>query len=898
MSFFNEVDPSSGTYSETVEPVAGQPALDAPVFDVAYQPRANHSEGITSTEKLTFAQLSEKLADVKKGRKAGECWLPVTIPIGKREKERVQSVNVLVLDVEADTEAVLNEEGKKKKDEFGDEVKKVIGVDPPVFDSMADALAFLHEWHAIIHTSYSHSTEHPRYRIVVELSRPLLPNELKPLGEWAASKLGISDCYDHGALEPARLFYLPRCPSPERLALFKHKLIKGDPLDVDAILAEVKPPAPKAAPQIVPQVNGKPQQTQGSGKATSPESVAFKVLAALVRALPNDSTCDYAKWFDIGCIIHHETNGSQQGYELWHEWSAKNSTAHDPEEMPKKYASGRNDKGELKKLGSLIHYLKEAGIDWRHIKDSVEAIAAFTGVSEIKPSDDAQRISRQFLDTVREVLGLEQTDEELAELLAVNPLIVDRFLNETIRNGANKSEVLVLNKSEYLNNHAVTSAWSHLAHTYGNPFDRKKLSALVDEFIQENEIPKTEQKAIRKALANPMNRPVMWHIEYHNQRAALAFKVDMFAKARHVELQDRCAAFTLTPKPYIAAIELCETNYRQDIIDDYKEHFPEFDEVLKFIVAARFAPDRKKAYLWIHAPSDWGKGFFKSVLNNLKLTAELSVKEVEAFFEGKPVGRDPDEFIRSLCLVFDEFKSIKSELKQLENTITLTPKFRMASQVEVFAKLFLSAENVASLVGESGIEDQLANRYSCILGQGIIENRPLFLDVGKGEYIRHITGYAQKQINGLIDYMIKKGRSAAQREAELAINAFHTKYGIDKLAPRLSEAVTELSDTFLAHLHQEFNTHQFGELSNRYGAQARDHLFTNARGEMCLSNPSNVLREWLKENTGASEYKTLVYKSSIILANISKDGEGKTTTVRDTEQRVKKALILKWRPSE
>ena len=90
----------------------------------------------------------------------------------------------------------------------------------------------------------------PRYRLVFEVSRPVKPFELEPLGLYLAALLGLSECLDHGCLESSRLFYLPRCPAALH-GLAQSETIEGQPLDVDALLAQKRfadiPPVRKAA---------------------------------------------------------------------------------------------------------------------------------------------------------------------------------------------------------------------------------------------------------------------------------------------------------------------------------------------------------------------------------------------------------------------------------------------------------------------------------------------------------------------------------------------------------------------------------------------------------------------------------------------------------------------------
>ena len=45
---------------------------------------------------------------------------------------------------------------------------------------------------------------------------------------------------------------------------------------------------------------------------------------------------------------------------------------------------------------------------------------------------------------------------------------------------------------------------------------------------------------------------------------------------------------------------------------------------------------------------------------------EMSTKEVEEIFEAKSVGKSMKEFKRCFAIFFDEFKAVKSEIKQLQ----------------------------------------------------------------------------------------------------------------------------------------------------------------------------------------------------------------------------------------
>jgi hypothetical protein len=277
------------------------------------------------------------------------------------------------------------------------------------------------------------------------------------------------------------------------------------------------------------------------------------------------------------------------------------------------------------------------------------------------------------------------------------------------------------------------------------------------------------------------------------------------------------------------------------------------------LVAARFAGDRKKAYLWLFATTDWGKGILLGALSQLGLVVNLHVKEVEAMFEGKPVGRSPLDFKRAFVLAIDEFKTVKAELKQLQSIIELAPKNQLTSSVEVFTKLFLSAESVASLVGENGVEDQFANRMSIFREHGSIEDRPLFIKVGKDAYRNAMASYIAEKINQAVARLRPMGREEATRWADEAVTKFHRTHGLDTVYERFSESLPDLVGQLKAWIDKNpLNT-------------------VNFRGGIYLPKPNLIIDEFINNNLTQSEAGAMRRKKTEIIDLISFDGKGVNT---------------------
>jgi predicted P-loop ATPase len=156
---------------------------------------------------------------------AGRGWSPATFADDRRVKAGVESVCALVLDYEA-TEGQLP-------------------TDP------SEAAALWGQVRGWLHTTYSHTPETPRFRVVVPLSRTVDAAEHAVLWRWAATRCAeAGHQIDESCRDASRFWFLPAV-RPGRGAEYVMLPLDGEAwLDVDAVLqeqraAEAPPPAPK-----------------------------------------------------------------------------------------------------------------------------------------------------------------------------------------------------------------------------------------------------------------------------------------------------------------------------------------------------------------------------------------------------------------------------------------------------------------------------------------------------------------------------------------------------------------------------------------------------------------------------------------------------------------------------
>ncbi len=504
-------------------------------------------------------------------------------------------------------------------------------------------------------------------------------------------------------------------------------------------------------------------------------------------------------------------------------------------------------------------YAEEIGQDHKSkkTKDREDRKEAFkTNPPGINPA--ALKIAKQIATSIRTSLAGLKDDP------FVDPLIICDMIEGAFWSGA-KSRMFLLTRDECLVQFVAGDAWKFLCRRFGSPVDQDEILKQLKKDVGGKLNPAEDYEA-RKAISGSAIGPIIDHLKYENQRDSVEWSVDMFGQRSRLELREDVARIVLTHKPLAASGKADPA-----CIADYREHFPLIDEMLEYIVAGRFALDRKKSYLWMLAASDWGKGFLMGALTELGLVVQMSVKEIEAVFEGKPAGRKPEDFKRAMILAVDEFKTVKSELKQLQSEIHLAPKFQLTARVEIFTKLFLSAESVGSLVGENGVEDQFANRMSMLTGSATLDGRALY-QANKAKYYRAIRTYIARVLNRLIGEYQALGREGAELRADKYLVAFIGRHGLDQYFERLSESYPAIADQAVEWI----------KLMQR-------HTFDG--GFDYVTSANKVFDDFLNEHYTKSEIGTLNRRKTEIMMLMSEDGRGVVN--RRVGGRQVKALRLK-----
>lgn len=559
-------------------------------------------------------------------------------------------------------------------------------------------------------------------------------------------------------------------------------------------------------------------------------------IRAMLQYINNDGAgVDYDEWQRIGGAVHNASEGD--GYELWVEWSAR-SDKHDESDMRRKWDSfGKHSNPTTV---ATLRYLARRG--------------GWSGAGESPAEQLAERITNELCEAL--LIDPDAAPEEV-KALEVKPEAIHRMLNRSFWSGS-KSKLFILNDASSVNQYTEKDAWQFLCRACGGPINRENVMRRARAVQPLNMKPDQIEKAAA-AIASIPKRIILSELKWRNQRDHMQWRVDMFAKHPRMELLEDAARIILPHAPFPDHGEP-----DPEIIADFQAHFAEVREVLGMVAAARFAGDRKKAYLWILAASDWGKGFFTACLHELGLVVEMSVKEIERVFEGQPAGKRPEEFKRAWVLAVNEFKSVKAEIKQLESRMQIAPKNMLTSEVELFAKLFLSAESVASLVTDHGVEDQFLKRFSLITKSGSIEDKPLF-SRDPGAYRRAVVAWIARVLNAHVRAYQAMGRETADRRATEELREFHHRFGLGNFQASFSDSMSEVAEEFRDWLNTEADLDR-NLVRARTPSDGADHIF--------LRNASKVLETFLRQNKADEQVPAIKRRKDDIFAALSSDGRG------------------------
>jgi hypothetical protein len=282
----------------------------------------------------------------------------------------------------------------------------------------------------------------------------------------------------------------------------------------------------------------------------------------------------------------------------------------------------------------------------------------------------------------------------------------------------------------------------------------------------------------RYLLKNNVDENFLKELLIQNYVETIQYEIDPFATKVQLYKKDTVLHIilnTIKINTFKLNINITKKEY-DEIIAAYKKHFEHLDEIMQFLVACRFTENRRKSFLYVNAPAEWGKSFFKNILFEIGLAHEINYVDLTK----QPSGLSPHDFLNTFVLVVDEFKYFPHEMKDLTNYFRVESKNQLRSVVPVYAKLFLSKEFSESFT--NGVDEQILDRVSVIKIKNTkkLSNIELFKK-DRYKFYLVVKHYIYNYINKLIKYYINLGKHEAYNKATDFLEQFNNKYKIKAL---------------------------------------------------------------------------------------------------------------------
>lgn len=125
--------------------------------------------------------------------------------------------------------------GRRKKENVVSRSAITLDMDYGTVD-IIDQLELFHDMKCVVYSTHKHTSEKPRLRLIVFLSREVTPDEYGAISRMIAFDIGI-ELFDDSTYEPSRLMYWPSTSSDGE---FVFKEIDGKLINPDKVLARYK----------------------------------------------------------------------------------------------------------------------------------------------------------------------------------------------------------------------------------------------------------------------------------------------------------------------------------------------------------------------------------------------------------------------------------------------------------------------------------------------------------------------------------------------------------------------------------------------------------------------------------------------------------------------------------
>ena len=501
--------------------------------------------------------------------------------------------------------------------------------------------------------------------------------------------------------------------------------------------------------------------------------IARSILDCLIESHFTTKGC-YQNWIAAGMALKHQF--SDDGLELWHEYSAKSGDLYNPDELENKWGDFFDSNQVADRRPVTMRSLMKDAQDYGWVMPD-----------DLKKNLNDEECMEKVIDGIYGI-----TKNYNAAVQMVNYGAIEKLTRYVV---SQTNKLAILTKQGEIESpqkeHAFEMLEDKIQDTLLYPGVVKAwFKHLLDEGNEDEQDevdtkPKRE-RYLKKLRNKVVARITIWAQMNQSLASGYGFKSDPFITESRFKTTTRNGIQRVDPflrdipevegAPDDAVIEEC--------FKEYSEHNPYFSELLLWLAGCGFAPNRKKAYLWFHAPSDWGKTFlFNTIIGEFNLIAKLTTDEVKKAASGDPSGLRVSEIKNKLALVFNEFKAAPLTLLELEDEIRFAPKNQPRQTIEIRAKIGLSKEPVKAVAGETGVRAEFCNRFCYIripATASKLQDLHTFGKYSAPVFIKALQVKAREILVREIGRLRSMGEEEAAVDADTIVRMFHEEHAIEK----------------------------------------------------------------------------------------------------------------------
>ena len=223
--------------------------------------------------------------------------------------------------------------------------RTLLVIDIDSYDGHIDELAFdlsMCPFAFVAYSTWRHTPDKPRVRVIAELSRPVTPDEYRVLAKAACESLAVPvAAIDSCSWTPNQPMFAPQHPEG---GSFWTMTGKGNAYPVPAFIATPKVDDIDDLSLMV---------------AAQPLDMTDVEVDAYLAAYPATGL-DYDAWLKCGMALYHQHEGSKAGFTRWVNWSKLDGDRFDDGEMPSKWKSFGGSAKPVT-MASIIYHVKQAG---------------------------------------------------------------------------------------------------------------------------------------------------------------------------------------------------------------------------------------------------------------------------------------------------------------------------------------------------------------------------------------------------------------------------------------------------------------------------------------------------------------------------------------------------------